>query len=200
MLYRNTETGAFGLSENAVRDVLSHLSLPETLAGADLLEFGFEAYTATPPPETAWGEMAVEAAPVGGAQQWSVVSNGLTLLSYKNHRLGQLADRRKVAVRAFTFGPMTIDLDKDTEDAIAKCRQGLLDQLDAGVEEPSIDFEYTRGEFITMDLPTIIGMGRAAFAHVQACFTNVRALTALIKLAEDAEEVDMVDIEVGWPS
>lgn len=122
----------------------------------------------------------------------------LTLEQVKAARLEQLAIRRKVATQTFSFNGMQMLLDKDTEDAIAKCKQGLEDLLSIQ-EAPSIDFEISRGVFITMDLPTITAIGRAAFLHVQACFSRVKALTADILAATDEGAVLALDIDAGWP-
>lgn len=78
MPYRNTETGAFGLSDTHVRAALAGYSLPDDLASADLSEFGFQHYAAAPQPETTWDTRAEEVAPIDGVQQWTLVPNGLT--------------------------------------------------------------------------------------------------------------------------
>jgi hypothetical protein len=134
-----------------------------------------------------------------GAWAWVNTYPDVTLEEARTLALAQLALRRKVAVRSFSFGGLTLDLDKDTEDAIAKCKQGL-EALEAhDVEDPFIDFEVSRGVFAVMDLPTVTALSLAAFAHVQECFSNVKTLTLAIQSAETVEDLLVLDLGIGWP-
>lgn len=194
-LYRRTDDSAFGLTETEVRATLSDLSLPADLEAADLSDFGFAAYVETAPPAAAWDEQAVETAPVDSVQQWSLEPNGRTLAVLKSERLEALAARRKVASQNFAFAGMPLKLDPDTENAISKAIMSLARQPGGTV----INWEVSRGVIVPFDLATLEAIGDAAFLHVQACFTNVAAITALILAASDAEALDAVDLNAGWP-
>lgn len=53
---------------------------------------------------------------------------------------------------------------------------------------------------VVLDSATVIAIGDAVSAHVQACFDHELDLIALIDAAADAAAVLVVDIETGWPT
>lgn len=151
------------------------------------------------------GLIAVEA-PEGVGIGWSYIDGQFiappaappfaTLAEAKAARLDALAARRKGASQAFTFNGMSLRLDADTENAISKAIQALERQP----EGTTISWEVSRGVIVPFDLATLHAIGDAAFLHVQACFTNVATITALINAAETVEAVQAVDLQTGWPA
>lgn len=63
----------------------------------------------------------------------------------------------------------------------------------------TVRWKVDTGVFVTLDAATIIAIGDAVTAHVQACFDNEDVLTTAILAAEDAAALDAIDIEAGWP-
>lgn len=66
-------------------------------------------------------------------------------------------------------------------------------------EEFIVRWKVENGQFVTLDAATIIAVGDAVTAHVQACFAHEDALTTAILAAEDHEALDAIDIGAGWP-
>ena len=66
--------------------------------------------------------------------------------------------------------------------------------------EALIDWKGADGAWTKIDAATISGIARAVAKHVQACFTNERALSELIDAAETVEDLASIDLESGWPS
>ncbi len=58
----------------------------------------------------------------------------------------------------------------------------------------TVAWEIADGVYIDMDLATLQAMGDAAFAHIQACFANSKALTASQAAGSP------YDLESGWPT
>lgn len=69
-------------------------------------------------------------------------------------------------------------------------------------EDPNftVNWKVDTAMFVTLDAATIMAIGDAVTAHVQACFDNEMALTASIMLAADVAALDAIDIASGWPS
>lgn len=55
------------------------------------------------------------------------------------------------------------------------------------------------GIFVTLDAATIMAIGDAVTAHVQACFDREDTLTTAILAAEDISALAAIDIGAGWP-
>lgn len=66
--------------------------------------------------------------------------------------------------------------------------------------EALIDWKGADGTWTKIDAATIAGIAHAVATHVQACFTNERALSELIDAAETVEDLESIDLESGWPS
>lgn len=111
-------------------------------------------------------------------------------------KISQLNDYRKAAVMNFSFMGMPLLLDGDTENALSKAIQGLT-RAPIG---STVDWEIMPGYFQTFDLATVSAIGDAAFAHVQACFTNVKNKVLAINAATTVEDVMAIDLTSGWPN
>lgn len=114
----------------------------------------------------------------------------------KAARIEAVADLRRAAIiETFAFNGVSMRLDESCENALSKAYSALQRQP----EGTEVDFEVSRGVFMTFDLATVGAISDAAFVHVQACFSNARRLTALINDAGDLAALDAVDLSVGWP-
>lgn len=114
----------------------------------------------------------------------------------KAARVEAVAEARKAAViNGFSFNGLPLKLDESTENALGKAHTSLSRQP----EGTAIDWEVMRGVFMPFDLPTVAAISDAAFAHVQACFTNAKRLTLLIHDAADLEALDAIELD-GWPA
>lgn len=113
----------------------------------------------------------------------------------KSDRIEAVATRRKNAIiHGFSFNGMSMKLDPDTENALSKAYAALQRQP----QGTAIDWEVSRGVFMSFDLSTVGAISDAAFGHVQACFTNSKAITAQIVAAEDMLALDALDLDSGW--
>ena len=102
--------------------------------------------------------------------------------------------RRGAVINDFTFNGMAMRLDESCENALSKAYAALSRQP-AGT---TIDFEVSRGQFMSFDLAAVGAISDAAFVHVQRCFTNAKRLTDAINAATDLAALDAVDLETGW--
>lgn len=66
--------------------------------------------------------------------------------------------------------------------------------------EALIDWKGADGTWTQIDAATLAGIAGAVATHVQACFSNERALSELIEAADTVEELASIDLESGWPS
>lgn len=102
--------------------------------------------------------------------------------------------RRGAVINDFSFNGVPMKLDESCENALSKAYAALSRQP-VGTE---IDFEVSRGNFMSFDLAAVGAISDAAFVHVQRCFTNARRLTDAIIAAEDLAALDAIDLETGW--
>lgn len=97
--------------------------------------------------------------------------------------------RRNMAIAAgTTVGGTPVQTDDLSQQHITGAVQAAM--LDATTE---VRWKVGDGQFLTLDAPSIIVIGQAVRAHVQACFDREADLLALI----DAGEAP--DIDTGWP-
>ena len=110
--------------------------------------------------------------------------------------LAALAARRYLAEEAgTTFGAYSLLTDRETQ---AKINAAYLKAtLDPDYIIPA--WKFAPGVFAPLNAVTIIAAGDAVFDHVQACFANEAALSALIMAAETPEDLAVIDLEQGWP-
>lgn len=102
--------------------------------------------------------------------------------------------RRGAVINDFTFNGVPMRLDESCENALSKAYAALSRQP-AGT---TIDFEVSRGVFMSFDLAAVGAISDAAFVHVQRCFSNAKRLTDLINAAPDLAALDAIDLESGW--
>lgn len=63
----------------------------------------------------------------------------------------------------------------------------------------TVNWKVDTAMFVTLDAATIIAIGDAVTAHVQACFDREMVLATAIMLAPDINGLDAIDLETGWP-
>jgi len=62
-----------------------------------------------------------------------------------------------------------------------------------------IDFEAQPGIWVTLDQATMEAIGVAVGRHIQACFSNAKALSEAVEAAADDDALDLIDMDAGWP-
>lgn len=117
-----------------------------------------------------------------------------SLAEAKDARLSALATRRWRAEQDFSFGGNVLALDASTQSRIG----GAIQWMELA-NVASVDWQVAPGAFSPLTLVQIKLLAIAAGAHVQACFANVKALTAQIQASLTIEAVATIDIEEGWP-
>ncbi len=81
----------------------------------------------------------------------------------------------------------------EDQNRIATSIQGMRD---AG--KVSVDFKAASG-WVTLTLDQLVAVSTAIVAHVEACFSNERALHEAIDACTDVSELEAIDINAGWP-
>lgn len=107
-------------------------------------------------------------------------------------------------------GPMGLKLDDKTVARLTAAATGLM--LDPTIL--SIQWELTRGNFVTLSRETILALAVSSVRHVQACFNHVATLSASVSdvtidednpdqledLVVKIDTLNNIDIMSGWPS
>lgn len=125
---------------------------------------------------------------------WSVNKPEPTLEKAKMDAREKLALLRYVKeTGGITVAETPIKTDRETQMILSAARTVAL-------EDPtfSVDWKVSNGVFTTLDAATVIAVANAVRVHVQACFTNEKAIDALIEAAADVAAVQAVDLEAGW--
>jgi hypothetical protein len=114
----------------------------------------------------------------------------------KAAKLDELAAARWNAEESgTTFGGSPLATDRTTQ---AKLTAGFAKAAnDANFVIAS--WKFAAGVFGALDAGTIIAAANAVEAHIQACFTNEKTLSANVLAAADFAALDAVDLTVGWP-
>jgi hypothetical protein len=113
----------------------------------------------------------------------------------RSEKFAELSERRKRAETEFRFSGAAFYLDEGTQQRIS----GAIQYLELS-GAPSVRWQVSRGQFATLNLPTLQALGRSAGAHIQACFANVESIASLIVQAgDDIQAIDAVSVEDGWP-
>lgn len=121
--------------------------------------------------------------------------DGAHLARVKALRVEAIAARRRAAIiDGFSFNGLPMRLDESCENALSKAYAALQRQP----EGTTIDFEVSRGVFMSFDLALVGAISDAAFAHVQAAFTNAKRLTGQVQAADDIAALDAVALDDGW--
>lgn len=81
----------------------------------------------------------------------------------------------------------------DDQNRISTAIQGMRD---TGMAE--VDFKAASG-WIRLTLEQLQGIAGVIATHVQACFSNERALHEKIDAAKNMDELNAINLEEGWP-
>jgi hypothetical protein len=120
-----------------------------------------------------------------------------TLDEMKTQKLAALAERRWRAEGAgVTIGDIRVQSTREAWTPLARLYQRALS--DPTFSCPA--WKLGDGSFIAIDNATLIAMGDAVEAHVQACFLREKEISTLIAAAADAAALAAIDIESGWPA
>ena len=65
--------------------------------------------------------------------------------------------------------------------------------------QSTLKWKLQDGTFVTLDAAAIVAVAFAVRGHVQACFDREATLATLINTATTVEEIDAININVGWP-
>lgn len=102
----------------------------------------------------------------------------------------------RAKARAFAFEGMPIELDQSTEARIS----GAVTYLTRNTSVIELHWDLSGdGDFVKLPSATVLALGDAAGAHIQACFANRKALTDAVNAATSAAELALVDLQTGWP-
>lgn len=123
------------------------------------------------------------------------VTDTRTLDEAKAERLALLADRRWLAQNG---GIVLSGVPLPTDDGMQIKITGARLAAEANPAY-TVRWKIRPGVFVSFDAAAVIGLSDTIRAHVQGCFDNEDALSALIVAAETNDAVDAVDIESGWP-
>ena len=125
---------------------------------------------------------------------WSIV-DPRTVESEKLRLFNNLSDRRKEAEENFTFAGANITLDEGTQSRIDAALNGL-ERSPVGTTTP---WQVSQSTFIEFDVTSMQALALAAFSHVKGCFENSKMISLAIASATTLEELDQIDLELGWP-
>lgn len=118
-----------------------------------------------------------------------------------------LADRKIAATDAIrserwtreesgtTVNGLPIKTDDESQRKIA----GAVQLFDKDPTLTAIDFEAQPGVWVTLNKAQMEAIGVAAGRHVQACFTQSKALMTAVSAAGTHAALDAIDIGAGWP-
>lgn len=108
-----------------------------------------------------------------------------------------LADRRwQAEVGGTTVGGIPVSTDRESQSKLT----AAFVQADKNPAFNIPNWKVAPGTFVTLDATTIIALGNAVTAHVQACFDREAELCNEILNAVDDVDLAAIDINSGWPS
>lgn len=76
----------------------------------------------------------------------------------------------------------------------------LVTTVQADPAADNFDFEAQPGNWIVVSRDEAIVIGKAVSQHVQSCFTNCKNLHEQVNSALTIEEINNIDISIGWPT
>ena len=109
-----------------------------------------------------------------------------------------LSNRRWQAETAgIVVGGAPIRTDRESQSVLTSAYVQAM-----GNPDFSVRWKIGQGQFVTLNAATIIAIGDAVTAHVQACFDHEDELTTAILAAfaaGDRDALESFDIAAGWP-
>jgi hypothetical protein len=122
----------------------------------------------------------------------------LTLSERRSTLLPRLAQKRW---EVETGGIVAMGVPVRTDEVGQAKLTGALALFDNDPTLAAIDWEAQPGVWITLDPPTIEGLGVLVGRHVQACFSRARVVSEAIQAAVTHAAMDAAEAEIdqGWP-
>lgn len=121
-----------------------------------------------------------------------------TLEENRDALFAALSDRRwRAETAGIVVGGAPIRTDRESQSVLTSAYVQAFSNPDFAVR-----WKIGQGQFVTLNAATIIAIGDAVTAHVQACFDNEDQLTTAILAAfgqGDHDALESFDIEAGWP-
>ncbi len=114
----------------------------------------------------------------------------------KAERLADLAAERWARTQTFSYD----GVDAVPADSALVAVVGVVVGAQVVTPVEPITWKLRDGEFRSWSVEQITDYGIAIRAHIQACFDNERALTAAIQAAATHEDLQAINLAVGWPS
>tara|TARA_R110002020_G_scaffold467027_4_gene690215 strand:+ start:29882 stop:30442 length:561 start_codon:yes stop_codon:yes gene_type:complete len=112
-------------------------------------------------------------------------------------KLSDLANRRwQAETGGIVVAGMSVPTDDKTQSRVTAAYVKAAQDSEFAIP----NWKFAPGVWGALDAATIIAIGDAITAHVQACFSNEAAISALIVAAADHSALDAIDINTGWPS
>lgn len=139
-----------------------------------------------------------------------VIDNGLPVRHQPTEEIpiAELADQLLAAIRdkrwqVETAGVLVGETPVRTDEKSQAKINGAVTLFTINADLEAVDFESEPGSFVTIDRETMLAIGLAVGAHVQAAFSRSRTLTEAVITARDAADREALlglDITTGWPS
>jgi hypothetical protein len=127
---------------------------------------------------------------------WVIRTALPTFAVLKQQKLDQLATLRwQKETGGMTFNSMLLSTDAVSQTKYIGAVVGVqIDPL------TTLNWKLSDGAFVTLDAAAITAVAMAVRGHIQACFDNEATIRATIEIADDQEELDLIDLNVGWPT
>jgi hypothetical protein len=117
-----------------------------------------------------------------------------TFEQLKAQKLNALANKRwNVETGGITFNSMSLATDITSQTKYIGAVVGA--QIDPTTV---VNWKMADGSFIELDAAGITTVAMAVRSHIQTCFDTESAYRELIELAVDKDDLDLIDINVGW--
>ncbi|MFM7346764.1 MAG: DUF4376 domain-containing protein [Tagaea sp.] len=145
----------------------------------------------TPEERQAFGLEAIEEPAPFDGRYFFAPGQPRSLADAKTSRLAELATLRFARETGGVAGFRT---DRESQSLIVGA--ALAATLDPGY---TVEWKTGAG-WATLNAAQLLAAAQAVRAHVQACFSNERALGAAIEAAGDLQAVLAVDLGQGWPA
>lgn len=115
---------------------------------------------------------------------------------FKPQKLAGLgAIRWQHQTKGLTFDGHTIQTDPASQSAV------MANAMAASIDpDATFAWKTADGRFITLTAADMGAIARAVHAHVQACFAHEASLSASIEAATTVDDLEAIDITVGWPT
>lgn len=202
MLYIENSPGSFApWAGEAIFGVRHPLNIEQLWPAAQLAEvklFAPAAADAVPDDKVSIGQTVQR---VGGVVKYAhILANKPqpTLAQRRDIALPRLSQKRW---EVETGGIVAMGVSVRTDEIGQSKLTGALALFDNDPTLTSVDWEAQPGVWVTLDGPTVAGLGVLVGRHVQACFSRARVVGEAILAAttHDAMDAAIAEIETGWP-